>query len=362
MTEAGMSVYTDAVGNICGRLDCADEGAPLLLIGSHLDSVPDAGRYDGVLGVLLGIAVVEQLPASTLPFNIEVIGFGEEEGVRFGTTLMTSRACAGTWDNNWLQLADVDGVTVADALTAFGLDAGNIATAARTNTRLVGFLEAHIEQGPVLESLNLPLAVVSNIAGAKRLQLAITGMAAHAGTMPMHLRRDALSGAAQVIAAVEQVANANNVIATVGHIVNSPNAVNVVPGQVQLSIDIRAGDDSQRDVALDAILGAAQSTCSQRGLQLAVTELHSAPAVACTSVMQQAVADGIAATGVHIHHMDSGAGHDAMAMAAMCPTGMLFVRCTGGISHHPDEAVSATDVSYALTALRSSVMALAKTH
>ncbi|MFK7913237.1 MAG: allantoate amidohydrolase [Pseudomonadales bacterium] len=361
MEAAGMTVTIDGAGSICGRLGTQDPDAPTLLLGSHLDSIPDAGRFDGILGVLMGIEAAQALQSTALPFAIDVLGFAEEEGVRFGTTLMTSRACAGTWDDTWLALTDSDGITLASALEAFGLSPNGInERCSRADEKLVGYLEAHIEQGPVLESLGLPLAVVSSIAGAKRLEVVIDGMAAHAGTMPMNMRQDALAAAARAVTAIEDAANAHGVVATVGQIQCEPGGVNVVPGRCTFSIDIRAGADQARDAALDAALVQITQICTARDLKLTVTPLHAASGAACATVLQDAIAKGIAHTGTAIHTMESGAGHDAMALAEICPVGMLFIRCTGGISHHPDEHVTASDVRYALAAFIETIQQLAR--
>jgi hydantoinase/carbamoylase family amidase len=362
MSAAGLTVRVDAAGSLIGHRPGAAGNAPVLLIGSHLDSIPDAGRYDGILGVLLGIEVCAALGDTPLPFAIDVIGFGEEEGVRFGTTLMTSRATAGTFEAEWLALQDADGTTVAQALDRFGLNAARIADAAYDGGQLLGYLEAHIEQGPVLEDLGLPLAVVTSIAGAKRLAFEIGGMAAHAGTMPMDRRQDALVGAAHCIAAIEQQAVAHGVLATVGTIEALPGGVNVVPGGARFTLDIRAGDDGRREAALDAIAAAAERCCADRGLTIDVQLLHQASAAPCDPTLQAAIARGIEATGQTPHYMESGAGHDAMALATLCPVGMLFLRCTGGISHHPDEAVLVDDVARTFTALHATVQALAAEH
>ncbi|MEM7019468.1 MAG: allantoate amidohydrolase [Pseudomonadota bacterium] len=362
MNKAGMTTYTDAAGSICGRFGPDADDAPVLLIGSHLDTIPNAGRYDGILGVMLAIELSELMQSADLPFAVEVIGFGEEEGVRFGTTLMTSRACAGTWDNSWLALQDEAETNLNEAMQSFGLDPARIDEAKRVNSQIIGFLEAHIEQGPVLETKHLPLAVVSSIAGARRLRLTLEGQAAHAGTMPMNMRQDALATASRIISLVEDTAVKHNIVATVGQIQCYPNAVNVVPGRVEFSIDARSGDDARRDVALAEILASAHTICNERGLTMTETPLHNAGAVACAPNLQQAVAHGIESTGLSVHHMESGAGHDAMAFADLCPVGMLFIRCTGGISHHPDEAVTVEDVSFSLTALNNTVRRLAETY
>lgn len=358
MRSAGMTVAIDAAGSIHGRFGSTDPNAPTLLIGSHLDSINNAGRYDGILGVLIGIEIAAALPAA-LPLAIEVIGFAEEEGVRFGTTLMTARACAGTWEDDWLALRDADGITLREALTQFGLAPDGIGQACTLSGRpLVGYLEVHIEQGPVLETLDLPLAVVGNIAGARRLQLVIDGMAAHAGTMPMHLRRDALAAAARAITTFETTAIAHQVVATVGQIACEPGGVNVVPGRCTFSVDIRAGRDQARDAALEQALADIRADCQERNLKLSVEPLHTAAGAACDAQLAAAIGKGIAHTELPVHTMDSGAGHDAMALAEICPVGMLFVRCTEGISHHPDEAVTISDVRYALAATLEAVHCL----
>lgn len=359
MSDAGLTVHEDAAGNICGRSGADD--APTLLIGSHLDTVPDAGPYDGILGVLLGIETAAALRRYNLPFALEVIGFGEEEGVRFGATLMTSRAVAGTWDPAWWDLTDAAGVSLAEAFRQFGLDPAAIGDASWRGREPAGYLEAHIEQGPVLEAESLPLAVVTGIAGARRLQLTVEGMAAHAGTAPMTLRRDALAAAARIIALVEDQARASGLVATVGRIHCEPNAVNVVPARAHFTLDIRSEDDTHRDQVLERILEQAQAICAERGLSFTHTQTHGAPAAACAATLQQAIARGIESTGIPVRHLMSGAGHDAMAMAMLCPSGMLFIRCSGGVSHHPDESVTIEDVAIAARAMQYTVLALAET-
>ena len=370
MGEAGMDVWQDAAGSICGRYPAATEALardaaadpwPVLVIGSHLDTVPDAGRYDGTLGVLLGISAIESLSRRgvRLPFHVDVVGFGEEEGVRFATTLISSRAFAGTFEPAWLDLRDGEGVTLAEALVRFGLDPGALPRASRAGQDLMGYLEVHIEQGPVLEQRGLPLGVVSAIAGTRRLRLRVTGQAGHAGTTPMDLRRDALAGAALGITALERVAHDHGVVATVGRIACTPGAVNVIPGSAEFSVDIRCGDDARRDAALEAFLQGFRATCETRELELDVAETHAAGAVQCSLWLRQALAETVAALGSEPVELESGAGHDAMAVAAVCDVGMLFLRCAGGISHHPAEAVSAEDVAWALLALERTIERIA---
>lgn len=357
MKEAGLTVRVDEVGNVVGRL--GDASKPTLLIGSHLDTVSYAGRYDGILGVLLGIELVDALASQPLPFALEVIGFAEEEGVRFGTTLMTSRALAGTWEAAWLDLIDEDGITLKQALTDFGLDSGGAGRASRVSEDVVGFLEVHIEQGPVLEARDLAVAPVTSIAGARRLQLTINGMAAHAGTMPMAMRQDALAAAAEVVSLIERVAVEKSVLATVGRVTVEPGGVNVVPARAVMSLDVRAGSDEARDTALAAMLSEAGARCADRSVELAVEELHSAKAAACDARFIELFSQAVEQAGLQAYPISSGAGHDAMAMADLCRVGMLFVRSPKGISHHPDESVIAADVEVALEVLHTAVLSLA---
>ncbi|PPF48465.1 MULTISPECIES: allantoate amidohydrolase [unclassified Rathayibacter] len=362
MTEAGMRTWQDAAGNQCGRYEGATPGLPALLLGSHLDTVPDAGRYDGILGVMLAIAVVSRLQGAgrRLPFAVEVVAFGDEEGTRFGTALLGSRALAGTWDEHWWELEDADGTTLVEAFHEFGLDPSRIRTAARDAQDVLAYLEAHIEQGPYLEEADRALAVVSSIAGARRFALTLTGKAGHAGGVPLDRRRDALTGAAEAVLAVERIAREQGVIATVGRLETFPGAVNVIPGRVEFSLDLRAETDAQRDAAWDAIEHAMSESVSRRRLALTVEETHSAPAVVASSRLQDVVRAGIRATGdAEPMVLFSKAGHDAMAVADLAEYAMLFLRCEGGVSHHPDENVTEADVATALDAFEAAVLALA---
>ncbi|MGJ9373483.1 allantoate amidohydrolase [Nesterenkonia sp. CF4.4] len=362
MAGAGLHVWQDAAGNQCGRLEGARPGLPALIIASHLDTVPDAGRYDGILGVLLGIETARRLAphATELPFAVEIVAFADEEGARFGATLLGSRAMAGTWDADWWAAADAEGITMAQAFWDFGLDPEKIDDAARSPEDLVGYLEAHIEQGPYLEAEGRPLGLVSSIAGARRFKLNILGEARHAGGTPYERRRDALIGAAQAVLDVERIGRDRGVIATVGQLEARPGAVNVVPGEVELSLDLRAESDTLRDSAWDEIHAALSGFCAQRRLELVIEEIHSAPTVSCSPRLRQAFAAGIAETGDHDPiTLYSRAGHDAMAMAAVTEIGMLFTRCEDGISHHPEENVLEADVALALQALERAVWTVA---
>lgn len=353
MAAAGMAVAEDAAGNLIGRYPGARPDAPALLIGSHLDTVRDAGRYDGVLGVLVGLAAVEALARQgrRLPFAVEVAAFADEEGLRFGTPFFGSMALAGRFLPALLELRDADGVSAAEAIAAFGGDPGAIAGAARDPAGLLAYLEVHIEQGPLLEARGLPLGVVSAIAGASRLTLSIAGAAGHAGTVPMELRRDALCAAAEVVLAAEAVARATpGLVATVGQIAALPGAGNVIPGAATLSLDVRHQDDRVRLGALAELRARAEAIAAARGVALTWTEDMSRPAVPMAPALRERLARAIAAAGHTPLELPSGAGHDAAVLAEVVDAAMLFVRCAGGVSHNPAEAVAAADVAAAIAA------------
>ena len=360
MNEAGLTTWQDAAGNRCGRLEGREPGLPALLLGSHTDTVPDAGRYDGMLGVLLAIAVAARLRDTELPFALEVVAFSDEEGTRFGTALLGSRALAGTWHDDWWNLADADGITLADAFVDFGLDPARLPGAFRRPVELVGYLEAHIEQGPVLDDAGRSLAVVTSIAAARRFELTMTGTAGHAGGSPYDRRRDALVGASEVVVEVERISKARGVIGTVGKLDVFPGGVNVIPGRVEFSLDLRAEFDSDRDDAVREVFEAAAAIASRRSLAFRHRETYRADAVVCDLDLRAAIESGIASTGdASPIGMWSRAGHDGIAVAAVTPISMLFLRCRGGVSHHPDESVRAVDVAAALNAFEAAVLALA---
>lgn len=364
MTAAGMQTRVDAAGNLFGRYESPlRPNAPALLIGSHLDSVPNAGRYDGVLGVMLGLALVEAVQQSglQLPFALEVVGFSEEEGVRYGIPFIGSRALVGDCEG-LLNRQDSQGISVADALRHFGCDPSNIGSAELAAERYCGYLEPHIEQGPVLEYEKSPLSVVTAIAGQTRAMVRFVGVAGHAGTVPMELRRDALAAAAVWIIGVESIGHQNpGLVATVGTIEVLPGASNVIPGEARLRLDIRHTDDAVRASALnylDAELGFGLSEQRNVGFHFSIVHEHSA--VAMDSRLSKLLEESIAAAGHRTLHLPSGAGHDAAVMARRWPAAMLFIRCTGGVSHHPDESVTLADVTSALTAMWHFVRRLAE--
>lgn len=347
MRDAGMSVHLDAIGNVCGRYEGDRPGQPCLMLGSHYDTVRDAGKWDGPLGLITAISCVADLHrrGRRLPFAIEVTGFADEEGVRFASTLLGSRAVAGTFDESALGSKDRAGVTMREAITAFGLDPDHIGAAARAPNELLAYVELHIEQGPVLESMNLPVGVVTAISGATRLAVELHGMAGHAGTVPMALRRDALAGAAECIVAIEEFCGSDRdgLVGTVGYINAMPGATNVIPGMVSFTIDIRSARDSYRKLAVADIVRHIEEIAKRRKLALEINVTHENRTVPCAPWLQQQVADAVAAEGYRVFELPSGAGHDGMAMIDIADVAMLFVRCRGGISHNPAEHVETAD-------------------
>jgi len=348
MREAGMTASVDAIGNCAGRYEGLGPELPCLMLGSHLDTVRDAGKYDGMLGVIAAIECVSALNSGgvRLPFAIEVVGFGDEEGVRFGSTLLGSRAVAGTFDRAVLDAVDAAGVTMRDALRGFGLDPEKVGAVARRPVDVLAYAELHIEQGPVLEAEGLATGVVTAINGGNRFGIELTGMAGHAGTVPMHLRRDALAAAAECVLAVERIAaELPGIVGTVGRIEALPGAMNVIPGKVRFSLDVRAPTDERRHAAVSAMRAACEAIAQRRRVAFALTPLWEAKTAMCDPELQRQFAAAIAAEGGRVHLLPSGAGHDGMAVIAIAPIGMLFVRCAGGISHNPAEAVALADIA-----------------
>jgi allantoate deiminase len=347
MREAGMTTRVDAVGNVVGRWEGARPGLPCLMLGSHLDTVRDAGRYDGVLGVVTAIECVAALHArgTRLPFAIEVIGFADAEGVRFSAPLLGSRAVAGTFDPGVLDRIDVSGVTMREALLQAGHDPARIDTAARAPDDVLAYVELHVEQGPVLEAEGLPVGVVTAISGGDRFEVEITGVAGHAGTVPMALRRDALMAAADCALAVERIARSmSEVVGTVGRLETAPGAINVIPGRARFALDVRAPTDEVREQVVEAIRGEFVAIADRRDVELAMMLAWEARTTECAPSLQRQLVEAIHAEGIRVHHLPSGAGHDGMAIAEIAPIGMLFVRSKGGISHSPAESVTLADV------------------
>jgi allantoate deiminase len=356
MRSAGMAAHLDAIGNICGRYEGDRPGLPCLMLGSHYDTVRDAGKWDGPLGLITAISCVGDLArrGRRFPFAIEVIGFADEEGVRFASTLLGSRAVAGTFVESALAVKDEAGISMREALIEFGLDPEHIGAAARSRRELLAYIELHIEQGPVLEAHNLPVGVVTAIAGATRLAARLTGMAGHAGTVPMRLRQDALTGAAECIGAIEEFCRTDQggLVGTVGYIHAEPGATNVIPGQVSFTIDIRAPTDAHRKRAVTDIVRQIEAIARRRKLSLQVDVTHENRTVPCAPWLKEQVAEAISSEGFAVFELPSGAGHDGMAMIDIADIGMIFVRCRGGISHHPDEHVELADADAGARVLR----------
>jgi len=346
MREAGMDARLDAIGNVVGRYEGSAPGAACLLVGSHLDTVRNAGKYDGMLGVLSGIECAHALHAAgrRLPFALEVAGFCDEEGVRFGVTLLGSRAVAGTFDPAALEAKDAAGVTLAQALRDFGLDPVRIGEAAKKREDVLAYAELHIEQGPVLEAEGLAVGVVTAINGFTRLAVLLQGTAGHAGTVPMHLRRDALAAAAECALAVERIGSSEaGIVATVGRMEVLPGAINVVPGEARFTVDVRAPADAQRLRSAEAIRKEIAAICARRKVDVRIEELQQQGVAACAPWLIEQMAAALRAEGLRDFRLPSGAGHDGQAIQAIAGIGMLFVRCGKGISHNPAEAITAAD-------------------
>lgn len=346
MRDAGMAARLDAIGNCVGRYEGDRPALPCLMLGSHLDTVRDAGKYDGMLGVVAGIECVASLHARgiRLPFAVEVVGFADEEGVRFNATLLGSRAVAGTFKPETLAATDRDGVTMAQALERFGLNPGAIPKAARRRSEVLAYAELHIEQGPVLEAEGLAVGVVTAISGATRYAVEIEGLAGHAGTVPMTLRQDALAAAAECVLEVERIARrTRDLVGTVGRLEALPGAVNVVPGRAKLTLDVRSPHDTIREEAVMDILGAFAAIGERRRVRITATRTHEGRTAPCAPWLMQQMAEAVAAEGIAVRELPSGAGHDGMAMIELADIAMLFVRCAKGISHNPAEAITLAD-------------------
>ncbi|WCB94613.1 N-carbamoyl-L-amino acid hydrolase [Baekduia alba] len=361
MREAGMTARLDAAGNLVGRRPGLDPDAGTLLLGSHLDTVRDAGAFDGPLGVVLSIALVQRLREEgvALPFAIDVLGFADEEGLRFGTAYLGSRAVAGTFDPALFDVVDDDGVSVRQALLGFGGDPAGIGTASRRADAVLGYVEVHMEQGPVLEDRGAPVGVVTGIAGATRVEVRFAGQAGHAGTIPMTLRRDAAPAVAEIVLACEELARATEgLLATVGRMDVRPGAPNVVAGTGIAFLDVRHADDRVRAEAVASLRQTAEQIAAARRLELTWDVRLDNPAVAVDDRLTARLVDAAAGRGLAEVRLASGAGHDGVALAALCPIAMLFVRCADGLSHHPAESVSAEDAAVALDVLYDFTRAL----
>ncbi len=358
MRDAGMNADFDPLGNILGRYEAGVPFAPVVMTGSHQDSVRNAGKYDGLFGILSPIACVKELNRRgvRLPYTLEIVGFCDEEGVRFSATLIGSKAMVGKFDPAWLEMADADGVTMLQAINNFGGDASKWSELDRRGEQhgeVVAFVESHIEQGPVLLNEGLAVGVVTAIAGATRLLLNVTGLAGHAGTVPMGARQDALAAAAEMILFVEKYCTDNaGLVGTVGKLSVKPGAINVIPQDVEFTVDVRSGDDLIRAVALAAFALELPAVATRRNVKLRIETLYDANAAPCDPTLQKQFEAAIAAQGIKPRYLASGAGHDAMVFPAVAPMAMLFVRCgNNGISHHPDETMTAEDAEIATDVL-----------
>jgi allantoate deiminase len=360
MKAAGMTVRKDGLNNIIGRYEGKDPTAPILMIGSHLDSVIEAGKYDGTLGVITGIEVVQTLRDNGLILDnpIEVVGFCDEEGVRFHSTFLGSKAIAGTFTAEDLEREDEKGITMAEALKGIGIaDPYAYKTASRTPEELLAYLELHIEQGPVLEKENEPVGVVSGIAGATRFSFEIIGKPGHAGTVPVAIRQDALLGASDLISYIEKIAlHSEPLVATVGKLTVSPGASNVIPGLVTGTLDIRDLNVERKQEAIDAILAESERIAEARGLQIKFEQVMEADPIYCNEEMIKLVEESIRERSGSVVSLVSGAGHDAMAMADVTNVAMIFVRCKDGLSHHPDEFVTVEDMGAGAEVLYSTII------
>jgi allantoate deiminase len=348
LTAAGAEVTVDAAGNLRAFYAGTQSSAPRLLIGSHLDTVPNAGAYDGILGVVIAVALLEALDMRRLPFAIEVVGFSEEEGVRFGAPFIGSRALVGRLDEELLNCQDANGISVWTAIKNFGLNSAEIPRAALSDDTLA-YIEFHIEQGPVLESLGRSLGAVEAIVAQTRMQFEFLGRANHAGTTPMHLRHDAIAAAAEWIVAVERTAqNHPGLVATVGQIEAKPGAINVIAAEARVTLDVRHKSDDILNRVAETLVRLAHEIAERRGLTLRKNVLLSQRAVVMDPFLVEQIQEAIRSTGCQPHRMTSGAGHDAMILAERVPAAMIFLRSPGGISHDPAESVELEDVAKAL--------------
>jgi beta-ureidopropionase / N-carbamoyl-L-amino-acid hydrolase len=364
LRQAGLTAEIDAVGNVVGRYAAADPAAKTLILASHYDTVRNAGKYDGRLGVLTALVLAEHLARSgrKLPFHLDVIAFSEEEGVRFASSFLGSSALAGRFDQALLERRDANGYVLAEVMREAGLDPAKLPGLARRGEELLGYLEVHIEQGPVLLEEGLPVGIVSAIAGSVRSLVTITGTAGHAGTVPMARRHDAAAAAAELVLYVEQrCAQAETLVGTVGEFAVPNGAINIIPGRCELSLDIRASDDATRDAAVADVMAEIARIARRRGVKIGSKEVQRTAAVGCSPRLQSLLADAVTRAGIKPRYLASGAGHDAMMFDGVCDLAMLFVRCgNGGVSHSPREIISAEDADLAARVMLDAVLRLAQ--
>lgn len=363
MQSAGMSVRYDTIGNLIGRYEADRTGTKTFLLGSHLDTVRDAGKYDGPLGVLTALACIERLHRQQrrLPFAVEVLAFADEEGLRYHNAYLGSKAMTGTFDTRLLSLIDADGISMSEAIRASGgtPDPQLLQTPRWQRDELLGYCEVHIEQGPILESHNNPVGVVTAISGQNRFTVDLVGQAGHAGTVPMDLRHDALCAASAFILATEALAKSiPGLVATIGQLSVQPGASNVIPGQVSLSLDVRHQDDALREQACQQLYEQARQISEERKVRLHWQLLQGDPSIVCTARLVQLLEHAILQEGYPVDALPSGAGHDTVVISKLTDVAMLFVRCRGGISHHPAEAVKVEDVAVAIQVMERFLLQL----
>jgi allantoate deiminase len=354
MQAAGMVAHIDAVGNVVGRYDGRGPGLPAVILGSHIDTVRNAGKYDGCFGVIAAIQAVAALHEANerLPFAIEVVAFGDEEGVRFPVALTGSRAVAGLFDPSALDAKDSDGITLRKALQQFGCNPLEIPEIPRRRDQVLAYCELHIEQGPVLEAEGLPVGIVTAISGASRFTIEVDGVAGHAGTVPMNLRRDALCAAAEMVLEVERTAKQTEyLVATVGRVDVLPGAVNVIPSGTRFTLDVRSPSDAVRLAAVARLTKAFEETAKDRNVSMRMQKSYEEAAATCHPDLIEQLSAAVERTGVSPRRLPSGAGHDGLAMVALCPVSMLFVRCKEGISHNPAESMTTEDADIAVRVL-----------
>ena len=361
MRDAGMAVCQDAIRNLIGRYE--GDGKETLVLGSHLDTVRDAGKYDGILGVMIALSCVQRLHdrSERLPFSIEVVGFADEEGLRFGTTFLGSSVYAGFFDRERLKLQDHGGTNLWDAVRDFGGEPDALEKSVQGREDLIGYCEVHIEQGPVLEEHDLPVGVVTSIQGQSRISANFSGKAGHAGTVPMANRKDALCAAAEFVLEVETACKVQpGAVATVGEISVRPGASNVIPGEAELSLDLRHGDDAVRESLRDNFERRASEIARSRGCKHRWQVRQETPAIPTDPDLTDLLSRAVESGGLPAIRMPSGAGHDAAQMASLAPVAMLFVRCEEGISHNPAESVTKEDVGVAIATISRFVQIMAE--
>jgi allantoate deiminase len=362
MEEAGLAVREDAVGNLFGRREGNDPDAPAVLVGSHVDSVYNGGDFDGPLGVLAGIEVVQAMEEEGVRTDrpVEVVAFTDEEGARFSFGMIGSRALAGHLSSGDLEHQDGDGLSVAQAMRDYGLDPEHVEDARRGQDSLAAYLELHIEQGRVLEAEDLPAGIVTGIAGPVWLRFSLQGESGHAGATPMDRRHDALAAAAEIVGAVEEEASStSSAVGTVGQIEARPGGINIIPGRVDFSVDLRDIDVAVRDGVEGRIRERAEEVCARRGAELGIEELQRLDPAPCSEEVRTVISEACEEVGIRPHSLPSGAGHDGMHLASLCPMGMIFVRSKDGISHNPEEWSSKEDCEAGCNVLYRSVLGLA---